>query len=184
MAKLVSKTYGDALFELALEKDMLDEVWNEVDALSQIWKENKDFADLLVHPGMTKEDKIALVKNIFDGRASDIIIGFLAILVEKGRAAELESVLDYFTDRVREHKNIGVAYITSAVELNDSQKTQIEKRLLDVTKYTKFEMNYKVDSSLIGGMVIRIGDRVLDSSIKQKLSVMARDLSKLKLGEA
>lgn len=184
MAKLVSKTYGDALFELALEKDMLDDVWDEVKVLSQIWKENKEFSDLLIHPGITKEDKIALIKNIFNGRASDIIIGLLDVMVEKGRTAELESVLDYFTDRVREHENIGVAYITSAVELNNVQKDQIQKRLLDVTKYIKFEMYFSVDLSLIGGMVIRIGDRVLDSSIKQKLNVMARDLSKVKLSEA
>lgn len=184
MAKLVSKTYGDALFELALEKDMLDDVWDEVKALSQIWNENKEFADLLVHPGITKEDKIKLIKDVFSNKASDIIVGFLAVLVEKGRASELQSVLDYFTDRVREYKNIGVAYIVSAVELSDDQKTQIEKRLLDVTKYIKFEMNFSVDSSLIGGMVIRIGDRVLNSSIKQKLNNMAKDLSKLKLSEA
>ena len=160
MAKLVSKTYGDALFELAVEKEILDETWDEVKALSCIWSENDELSNLLIHPRINKEEKITLIKNIFGERASDIMIGFLAILVEKGHAADLPSVLDYFSDRVREYKKIGVAYVSTALALSDEQKQSVEQRLLKVTKYVKFDMNYSVDSSLIGGVVIRIGDRL------------------------
>lgn len=181
MAKLVSKVYGDALFDLALEQNMLDEVWGETEQLAVIWKDDNGFADMMVHPRMAKEDKIKLVKEIFGGRASEVIIGFLAILIEKGRTDELLSVLDYFSDKVREYKNIGVAYVTSAIELTDKQKKDIESKLLEVTKYVSFEMNYRVDADIIGGMIIRIGDRVMDSSIRQKLSSMSRELSKIQL---
>ena len=69
--------------------------------------------------------------------------------------------------------------------LSDSQKGQIRQRLLETTKYVEFEMHYSVDESLIGGMVIRIGDRVVDSSVKHKLQSLTRELSKiqLKVGE-
>ncbi len=182
MAKLVSKIYGDALFELAIEKDNLDSMWEEIIALSQIWKENPDFASLFAHPRIAVEEKLELIKNVFSGKASDDIMGFLSVLVEKGHATDLESVLSYFTDRAREYKNIGVAYVTSATELSEAQKKSVEERLLDVTKYVKFEMNFDVDESLIGGIVIRIGDRILDGSIKQKLNNMVRELSNIQLG--
>ena len=71
------------------------------------------------------------------------------------------------------------------MELNAVQKEKVEEKLLKTTHYEAFEMHYEVDESLIGGMVIRIGDRVVDSSVKQKLSQLTRELSKiqLKVGE-
>lgn len=83
--------------------------------------------------------------------------------------------------KVKEYKKIGVVYVTTAVQLTQSQKDDVEKRLLETTSYTKFEMNYTVDAGLIGGMVIRIGDRVVDSSIKSKLDAMSRELLKIQL---
>ena len=107
------------------------------------------------------------------------------MLVEKGHYHEIDEVLVYFQDRVKEHKNIGTAYVTSAVELSEVQKAAVVKRLLETTKYVEFEMHYQVDAALIGGMVIRIGDRVVDSSIQTKLHDLTRELTKiqLKVGE-
>ena len=73
------------------------------------------------------------------------------------------------------------AYVTSAMELSDAQKAAVEKRLLETTKYVKFEMHYDVDSELIGGMVIRIGDRVVDTSIKTKLYELSKSLKKIQV---
>ena len=105
--------------------------------------------------------------------------------VKKGHYNELDSVFVYFIDRVKEHKNIGTAYVTSAVELSEAQKAAVEKRLLETTKYVEFEMHFDVDATLIGGMKIRIGGRVVDSSIKNKLNDLTRELTKiqLKVGE-
>ena len=71
--------------------------------------------------------------------------------------------------------------IINSTELSDAQKAAVEKRLLETTKYVKFEMHYDVDSELIGGMVIRIGDRVVDSSVRTKLYDLTRELSKIQL---
>ena len=71
--------------------------------------------------------------------------------------------------------------MASAVELKSEQKAMIEQRLLDTTQYVEFEMVYSVDPSLIGGLVIRIGDRVVDSSIKTQINELHRSLSKLQL---
>lgn len=185
MAKLVSNTYGDALFELALEENKIDSLQDEVEAVLTALKENEDLNKLMNHPKITKEEKVALVEDIFKGRVSMELTGLMRMVTEKGHYPEMNSVLEYFLDRVKEHKNIGTAYVTTAVELSEAQKAAVEKRLLETTKYVEFEIHYQVDAAVIGGMVIRIGDRVVDSTIKTKLHDLTRELTKiqLKVGE-
>lgn len=181
MAKLVSKTYGDALFEVAREKNQLDEFLEEVKAVLTAVQENNELIKLISHPKIAKEEKIQIVTDIFSGKVSDELVGLLRMIVDKGHFEEVEGVLTYFIDEVKEFKNIGTAYVTSAIALSDAQKVAVEKRLLETTKYIKFEMHYKVDAGLIGGMQIRIGDRVVDSSVKTKLYDLTRELSKIQL---
>lgn len=176
MAKLVSKTYGEALFDLALEDGTLTTIIEEVNVVKEAMEKNPDLLKLLSHPKIKKEEKISVIENIFKGRVSDSLVGFLVIVVQKDRYDDLDGIFEYFVAKVREYKNIGVASITSAVELAEEQKKHIEQRLLQTTKYSQFELTFHVDKSLIGGLVIRIGDRVVDSSIKTKLQMLAKDL--------
>ena len=181
MAKLIQGSYGDALFELALEKNELDSIAEQVDILAQSFAENPELLKLLNHPKISKEEKISVIENIFKGRFSDDIVGFLVIIVEKDRGAEIDGILGYFQAKVREYKKIGVARVTSAVELSADQKKRVEEKLLQQTSYESFEVEYSVDASLIGGMVIRIGDRVVDSSIRTKMDNMTKNLRKVSL---
>lgn len=181
MAKLVSKTYGDALFEVALEQGQLDAYMQEVAAVKTAMDENQELFKLMSHPKIVKEEKIKIIEDIFAGKVSKELVGLLRMIVDKNHFEEVDAVFEYFTERIKEFKNIGTAYVTTAFELNDAQRAAVEKRLLETTKYVKFEMHYALDSALIGGMVIRIGDRVVDSSVRTKLYDMTRELSKIQL---
>ena len=181
MAKLVSKVYGDALMQTARDKNTLDEIFEEAKNLYQVFGEHQDLIHLLDHPQVVKEEKIQIIRDVFQGKVSDEMMGFLAAVVDKGRQNEILSILDYFIGQVKEEKGIGRAQVTSAVELTDKQKEQVTKKLLTTTRYVEFEMNYIVDPSLIGGMVIRIGDRVVDSSIKTQLYELKKQLLDVQL---
>ena len=181
MAKLVSKTYGDALFAVALEENRMDEFFEAVKVVADIMRSNEEFGKLMNHPKIIKEDKVKIVEETFGGRIPKEIIGIMTLLVSKGRAGEMLSMFDYFIALVKEEKKIGTAYVATAVELDAKQKAKVEQKLLDTTKYETFEMNYSVDKSLIGGMVIRIGDRVVDSSIKNKLFELTRNLRNVQI---
>ena len=181
MAKLVSKTYGDALFEVALEQNRLEEYKEEAVAVRKAMEENPDLLKLMTHPKIVKEEKIKIIEEIFAGKVSAELVGLLRMIVDKGHFLEADAVLEYFIDAVKEYENIGTAYVTSAMELSEAQKAAVEKRLLETTRYVKFEMHYSVDAALIGGMVIRIGDRVVDSSVRTKLYDLTRELSKIQL---
>ena len=181
MAKLVSKTYGDALFAVALEDNRMDEFFEAVKVVADILRTNDEFGKLMNHPKIIKEEKIKIVEEVFGNKIPKEIIGIMTLLISKGRASEMLSVFDYFIDLVKEEKKIGKADVVTAVELSAEQKAKVEQKLLDTTKYETFEMNYSVDTSLIGGMVIRIGDRVVDSSIKTKLFELTRELRKVQV---
>ena len=179
MAKLVSATYGDALFEVAMEQNMVDALFEEAKAVHDALGENKELIDLLNHPKIDKAKKVKTIEDIFNQFVSKELTGLMVTVVNKDRGKDLQDILEYFLNKVKEHKKIGTAYVTTPMELSKEAKKKVEQRLLETTGYVKFEMIYAVDESLIGGMVIRIGDRVVDSSIKHKLSELSRQLNKI-----
>ena len=181
MAKLVSQVYGEALFGLALEKNCLAQYEEELSGVAQVLKEYPEYQAILEHPQLDENEKIQVFDNVFAGRICDEICGFFHILLEKGRFSHLEAIRAYFADRKREHEKTGVAYVTSAVELSAAQKDRIREKLLSTTDYVSMQVNYTTDADLIGGLLIRIGDRVVDSSIRTRLEDMKRNLMKVQL---
>ena len=184
MAKLTAKVYGDALFQLAEEEGRVDEFFDAVKVTRQTLKENPELLSILDHPKIVKEEKVQVVRDTFGGRIPQELTELLCLLVEKQHVTEIVSVLDHILSEIKEYKHIGIAHVATAVPLSETQKKEIEQKLLDTTDYKEFEMNYETDPSLIGGIVIRIKDRVVDSSIKTRLYGLTRELSQLQVGEA
>ncbi len=176
MARLVTTTYGDALLELVKSENKVDKVFEEICEVQKIIADNQDLMDFLNHPNIDKNEKIAAVENIFGKAFSKDVTGFLVTIVSKERTKEIPDILDYFIKDVEEYKGIGTAYVTTPSELTQAMKDKIVQKLLATTKYKEFKMNWQVDESLIGGMVIRIGDRVVDSSVKTQLDKLSRQL--------
>ncbi|MBE5865405.1 MAG: ATP synthase F1 subunit delta [Lachnospiraceae bacterium] len=184
MAKLVSKTYGEALFEIAMENGgaKMDGLLAEVEQVGAILKQNPEFDKLMMHPGVPKQDKVTAMENVFKGRVSNELTGLMEIVIQKERYSELQEIFAYFIARVKEAKGIGVAHITSAVPLTKEQQAATVAKLLETTKYKSIEADFKEDVALIGGMVIRINDRVVDSSVRSKLDDLTRQLLQIQLG--
>lgn len=181
MAKLISRTYGEALFELAVEEHLEDALLEEAQTLIQVFADNPDLSRVMKHPKIVREEKISTLEAVFRGRINDKLLGFLILMIEKDRYDGAESALTYFIEKMKEYRGIGIASVKTAVSLTNEQKKQVEARLLATTGYRTMEVHYEVEKDLIGGMVIRIGDRVVDSSIRTKLNEMERDLMKIQL---
>lgn len=181
MAKLVSKTYGEALFAVALEENCIDVFYEAAKTVRQILRTNEEFQRLMNHPEIIKEEKKDIVEKTFGNALPQEMVGLMVLMITKGRAGEILSALEHFVALVKEEKRIGEAFVTTAIQLTERQKEKVEKKLLETTKYETFEMNYLVDEGLIGGMVIRIGDRVVDSSIRAKLNELSRELRNIQV---
>ena len=177
MAKLVSKTYGEALFQIAMEKERETagsgvDFYQELKGLVKILKENPKFDDLMIHPGIAKTEKLSVVQKVFRDRTT----------LEKDRYRDIYDIIKYVSDKMKEWQKIGVTYVTTPMPLSDDQKEQVQKRILETAPYQALEMHYRVNPELIGGMVIRIGDRVVDSSVKRKLDDLTKQLLQIQLG--
>ena len=140
MAKLVGATYGEALFELAVEEGKEEVFLNEVVQLKDLLLENPDFGRLMNHPKILKEEKIKVLEKVFEGRISRELLGFLHLIISKDRYGEIDAILDYFVDKVKQLKGIGIAYVTTALNLSEAKKKEIELKLLDTTSFKKMEM--------------------------------------------
>lgn len=181
MAKLIEKVYGEALFSLALEEGRTESLLQEVKVVKQVLKDNPELANLMQHPGIPENEKEEVLKNIWGESVSRELTGLMLLLLQKEHYKQLPLVLDYFTAKVLEKEKIGIAYVTTAKPLSQEQKDKVVKRLSETTHYRSFEMHFAVDAGLIGGMIIRIGDRVLDNSLRTRLSNLSRQLYEVKV---
>lgn len=178
MAKLISKTYGEALFELAQEEEKTDLILEEISTIREVFSDNEEYLKFLTHPRIEAGEKIKSVREVFSGKVDKGVLGFLEIIISKQRADSMIEILDYFLDRMKAFKGIGVCYVTTPMTLSEDKKEAICKKLLATTSFNRMEMHYNIEPALLGGMKIRIGDKVVDSSIQTKLNRLQKDLQK------
>ena len=132
MAKRVSSIYGNALFELAAEENKMDALLSEVQTLQQILLENADLLSLLNHPEVSKIEKLDLLKNIFSGRASDEILGFLNIIVEKDRQ-KIEVTIPMKGNIIRSEQTSSDMYVSIDLveEIIERQLKKYKNKIVD-----------------------------------------------------
>lgn len=185
MAKLVEERYAQALLLAAHESGQIDAYQKEVEALLNIFEEEKELMQFLLHPGVEKEEKKAVLIKVFSGRIADDMLCFLELVAEKGHWNEIERILKEFLDKVKEFEKIGVVYVQTAAELDEEQRAAVKKRILETTDYRSVELHVTVDPDLIGGIIVRIKDRICDGSLRTRLETLSRELSKIqwKAGE-
>ena len=181
MAKSAITTYGEALFQIACESSSCIEMLEEVKELKNVVIANPELKELMLNPRFSKEEHLEILGQVFKGKIDDRLFSFLELITVKGRYGYLDEILDYFILRVKEYLHIGQAKVTSAIAIDDEMKRRIKDKLLSTTDYKEIEIDYETDPSLIGGMVIRIKDRIVDNSVKTKLENITRDLHKIQI---
>jgi F-type H+-transporting ATPase subunit delta len=180
MAELIVKTYGSALFDLAREEGLMNTLEAEAKVILAALNENVEFLTILNHPKISKDEKVSLIENTFTEKISKELIGLMVVVIKKDRYNYLTKILKYFLELIKEENRVVTAYITSAKTLNQGQQEKVIERLGTLTK-KKVEPVFSVEESLIGGLVIRIGDKIVDNSVKGKIENMAKELVKLQL---
>ncbi|HPU35709.1 MAG TPA: ATP synthase F1 subunit delta, partial [Bacillota bacterium] len=155
----VAVRYAEALYEIASRekvlpkyKSMVDRVEEELKAVDKVIRENSDLQKLLYHPRITAEEKKDLLQKLFKGKISDVTANFLALLVDRRRETFFGEIVAEFVKLANAGRNIITAQVTSAVELNDQEKGDLNRILVRLTG-KKVKTSYAVDPSLIGGVV-------------------------------
>jgi len=166
---LVANRYAKSLLELANEKGQLEPVFSDMQLVAKVCEENKEFTNFLKSPIIKTDKKIAVIKEVFAGKVGDITSGFLTILTQKRRELYMQHIANAFVEQYKQHKNILTAVITSAVGIDSTVKAKVLE-LVKQTTNGEVELVEKIDKNLIGGFVLRIGDKQVDASISRKLN--------------
>lgn len=175
MAKLISKRYAVALFELAKETGKIDLFNNQVELIYNSIKDDKEFLTVLNHPRISGGEKFNLFQNIYKDNISEEILGLISIVVNKNRETEILEILETFLELVKDYKGITTAYVFSAIALNDEQLTKIKENLSkNLNKEIIIEASVKPE--LIGGLLINVDGKVIDNSIKRNLDDIKKSL--------
>jgi len=171
----VAGRYAEALYDIASKQKMVDKIEAELKAVEAVIEENADLQKILYHPQITAKDKKELLDLLLKGKVSETTGNFLALLVDRRREAFFGDIVAEFVNLANAARNIVAARVTSAVELNDREKGKLDQILGRLTG-KKVQTSYAVDPSLIGGVVVRMGDKIIDGSIKTRLATLKERL--------
>ncbi|MCS7460001.1 F0F1 ATP synthase subunit delta [Paenibacillus doosanensis] len=173
---IVAKRYAKALFELAQEQNLIAQVEEELQSVAAVLRDNGDFAKLVKHPGIGAEAKATMLKSIFEGKLSAITFNTLLLLVEKGREELLDALATYFTAIASDALGQAKATVYTPVDLSETELGSIAAKFSAVTG-KQIRVESVLDKSLLGGIQVRIGDRLYDGSLAGKLERLKKTLN-------
>ncbi len=171
----VARRYAAALFEQAGKAGTVEAAAGELALAAETVASSDRLRALLAQPLVTQEQKTRALENAFGDRASQATMAFLHLLVHKRRINLLPEVQAAFAQMVLDYRNIAHATATSAVPLTPEQVAALEKSL-EARTGKDIELETEVDPSLIGGVLVRIGDTVLDGTVRGNLERLREQL--------
>jgi F-type H+-transporting ATPase subunit delta len=173
---IVASRYAKSLVDLAVEQKQLDAVYKDMTLIKQSIHESRELQLFLKSPVVKPVKKVEVLKALFFSHVSKLTGGYLVLVVNKKRASILEEIAESFIEQYREHNNITTAVITSAVKLDDT----VRKKALSIVKGIskgEVELVEKVNPELIGGFILRVGDKQVDNSVSRQLNDLKKNFN-------
>jgi len=172
----IATVYGRSLFEVAKENDKLDVVREQLGQIADAVSEDRDLQVFLFSPYFSsQEKKEGLRKAIID--ADPIVVNFLELLVDNHRMPALMRVRRSYDALWEQENNLLPVRVTSAVELDEATVRNIGERIGEQTG-RKVELSSSVEPDLLGGIVVRVGNSIIDASIRNRLEQLRRTVAR------
>ena len=178
MAKLVSRTYSEALFEVAVEEDILDKLAEELQFVIDTFNTYPDLFELYKSPQITVNERKEMVAQVFGDKISLNLKNFLKILIDKGRCGSFYGISDSFMDLKNKEKGIVHVVAETVTEMSDAQMHLLTEKLGKNITGTVLITN-KINPDIMGGINLKIGDQVIDGSVKTKLEEIRDELAQI-----
>ena len=170
----ISELYGKALFDLSLEDNCAEDVRSDLHEINTVLAENSDFIAFLDCPGIEKNVRLSAVKEIL-ADAHPYVVNFIMILTEKLLAYKLADCIKFFDNEYERVNKIEKITVITAVPLNNDEIDRLKKSLENKRKHNVILYN-KVDTEILGGMIIEYPDSLTDASIATGLNNIKKDL--------
>ncbi|MBN2424670.1 MAG: ATP synthase F1 subunit delta [Calditrichaceae bacterium] len=171
----VAKRYAKAIFQLAVEQKQLPAYKEDFERIKNLIHESGDFRSFLLNPLLNDHQRADIIKKIFEGKVSESVLNFLLLTAEKRRLSLIETMVDYFNKMYLDYNNQIEGELISAVEILPKQfdkiKASVESAVGKQVIFTK-----RLEPAIIGGFVVKVGDSVIDNSIRYQLNKLREKL--------
>jgi F-type H+-transporting ATPase subunit delta len=172
----IAQVYSRALFEVAKEHDKLDKIRDQLGEIADALAESHDLQVFLFSPYFSTEEKKEGLRKAITG-AEEALLNFLDLLIEKHRMPVIFRIRRQLDELWEEENQLLPVEVTSAVELDPALVKELGERVREQTG-RKVEVHSHVDPDILGGMVLRVGNSILDASIKNRLNQLRREVAK------
>ena len=176
----VAKRYAVALFNAAVKQDIADQVDDDISSFVELLRANRDLVGFLKSPEVPTDSKKQLVVDVFGERTAGLFVNFILLLIDKKRLKHILSIADAYHQLYEQLQGILEARVITAVPLDADLEQQAVEQLEAATQKT-IRITKTVDPDIVGGMIIIVGDNILDGSIRHKLELMRRSLGEVKV---
>jgi F-type H+-transporting ATPase subunit delta len=172
----IAEVYSRALFDVAKEHDVLDEIHDELGQFAEELDENRDLQVFFFSPYFSSQEKKDGIGKMISG-ADEHFVRFLELLAERHRMPAIFRIRRDFNDLYAEERKLLPVTITSAIELDKDLVKEIRKKIEEQTD-RKVDLTTKVDPDVLGGLVLRVGNIVMDGSIRARLERLRKQVAK------
>jgi len=171
MYEYLDRRYALALYEIAEKRDKVDEYLKDLKEICDLIEDNGDFHEVIKHPQINTTKKKQLFVDVFKGKIDDELLSFLIILIEKNRILYLKEKLDQMNIIDLERKNTIKGIVKTAIPILPDELEKL--KVIFENKYDKkIIFNTEIDKNLLGGVYVRVGNDVIDGTIKSKIEEM------------
>ncbi|MBV8560668.1 MAG: F0F1 ATP synthase subunit delta [Acidimicrobiia bacterium] len=167
--------YAQGIFEIARSEGSLETVEDQLFQFSQVFEDNEQLREKLTDQSLPVEKRQAIVEDLLDQKATPLTVNLISFLVAAGRARELPEIVKRLVERVAAERQREVAEVRAAVNLDTEQRRRLTQALEQATG-KQIELKVIVDPSVMGGVVARVGDTVIDGSIRHRLNQLQDSL--------
>lgn len=172
----VAKRYAVALFQLAKEKELLDQLENELRVVKEIFLNHKELNQIFSSPKFSNEKKKAFIKETF-GSSHPYVLNTLMLLIDRHREGIIGEVAEQFIQLANDDRGIADADVYTVRPLTDDEEQAISSVFAQKVGKKTLRINNIVDSNLLGGVKVRIGNRIFDGSLSGKLDRLRQQLT-------
>lgn len=172
----IATRYAKSLLDLCIEQGQLDVVKIDMDLIANAINQSRDLRVMLSSPVVKADKKVEILNMIFKSHVSDLSMKFIILMTNKGREGFLHEIVTSFINQLRAHRGITTAEVISAVVLDSMSKKNLQDTAVRLAG-GPIELVEKTDASLIGGFILKVGDRQIDSSISARIKGLKREFA-------
>jgi len=171
----IAKRYADALMDLSLEKNLMEEVYQNAEFIIAACDSNRDLSLMINSPIVKGDAKQRVLNKVFSGKINEISLHFINLLIRKRRETYLIPALEQFIKTYKAKKGIVDAFIQSSISIPESLKEKI-KGMIKGDDYNEVNLHEEINEDLIGGFILRIDDKLVDNSVSSQLKRLQKSL--------